>query len=95
MTTDFYPLVIGFALTFLTVVGCLMILSGWFLGSRRGLRRSPTADEWPGEGLPLVSPGPWGEPDLAPSSTSAAARAKAAQLEELWRLPARRRSPAD
>jgi len=44
-----------------------------------------------GEQGPAVDQ-PWrmGEPGLAPPSTSAEALAEVAQLEELWRLPAKR-----
>jgi hypothetical protein len=38
--------------------------------------------------MPFISA--WGEPDLAPPTTSAEALAEVAQLEELWRLPAKR-----
>ena len=39
---------------------------------------------------PFVGPGTWGEPDLAPPSMSASARAETAELEALWELPPRR-----
>jgi hypothetical protein len=35
--------------------------------------------------LPLISPGLWDEPDLAPPSTSPEALAEVAELEALWR----------
>jgi hypothetical protein len=41
--------------------------------------------------LPLLSPGSWGEPDLAPPSQSCKALAEVAELEALWRQPRRRR----
>jgi hypothetical protein len=41
-------------------------------------------------GLPSISPGAWVSRGLAPPSTSAEALAEVAQLEELWRLPAKR-----
>jgi len=91
LVVDFYPLAIGFALALLTVVGCLAMLLGWFFWLEGKLRRSRTADERHAQGR-RAWPGAWGEPDLAPPSTSAAARAETAQLEELWGLPARRRS---
>jgi hypothetical protein len=37
--------------------------------------------------LPLIRPGAWGEPDLAPPSVSPDARAEVANLEVLWALP--------
>jgi hypothetical protein len=43
------------------------------------------------QGLPLLSPGSWGEPDLAPPSQSCKALAEVAELEALWRQPRRRR----
>ena len=86
MSTNVYSLVIGFALAFLTMVGFLAMLLGWFLWFKTKLRQSTAAD-----GRPSTSAGAWGEPDLAPPSPSAAARTEMAQLEKLWRLPARRR----
>ncbi len=43
------------------------------------------------QGLPLLSPGSWGEPDLAPPSQSSEALAEVAELEALWRQPRHRR----
>jgi hypothetical protein len=90
VTTDFYSLAIGFALAFLTVVGCLAMLLGWFFLLEGKLRRSQAADERHAQGR-RAWPDACGEPDLAPPSTSAAARVEVDRLEELWRLPARRR----
>ena len=42
-------------------------------------------------GLPLISPGSWGEPDLAPPSQSPQALAEVAELEAIWRRSSRRR----
>jgi hypothetical protein len=85
MSTVIYSL-IDFALALLTVVGCLAMLLGWFLWFETKLRQSTAA-----KGRPSIKAGAWGKPDLAPPSTSAAAGTQIAQLEELWRLPARRR----
>jgi hypothetical protein len=46
------------------------------------------------EGLPLLSPGAWGKPDLAPPSNSPEALAEVAELEALWRQSGRRRRSA-
>jgi hypothetical protein len=43
-----------------------------------------------GPGLPLLSPGSWGEPDLAPPSQSPEALAEVAELEATWRRSSRR-----
>ena len=43
------------------------------------------------QGPPLLSPGAWGEPDLAPPSQSPEALAEVAELEALWRQPRHRR----
>ena len=44
------------------------------------------------QGMPLISPGAWGEPDFAPPSVSPEARAEVADLEALWALPPHRAS---
>jgi hypothetical protein len=76
----------GFALALLTMVGCLAMLLGWLLWFETKLRQSIAAKK-----RPSINAEAWGEPDLAPPSTSAAAGTEIAQLEELWRVPARRR----
>jgi len=86
MTTDVYSLAIGFSLAFITVVGSVGTLMMWYLWFQARSRRSSGASGRGGNDLPA-----WGEPDLAPPSTSAEARAEVAQLEELWRRRARRR----
>ncbi len=43
-------------------------------------------------GLPLLSPGSWGEPDLAAPSRSPEALAEVADLEAVWRRPRPRRT---
>jgi hypothetical protein len=58
-------------------------LGGWGI-SAAIQRRWRQGDEV----MPFISA--WGEPDLAPPTTSAEALAEVAQLEELWRLPAKR-----
>jgi len=62
-------------------------LGGWAVSAaiQRRWRR-----EQGEQGLPSISPGAWVSRALAPPSTSAEALAEVAQLEELWRLPARR-----
>ena len=62
-------------------------LGGWAVSAviQRRWRREQ------GEQGPAVDqPRRMGEPGLAPPSTSAEALAEVAQLEELWRLPAKR-----
>jgi hypothetical protein len=83
VTIDFSSLMIGLVLAVLTMVGCVIMLLGWFFYLQTKLRRSPTLD---GQlhGPPLISPGAWGEPDLAPPSTSAAARAEVVELDAVW-----------
>lgn len=94
LTIDVCSLMIGVGLAVLTVVGCVSMLLGWFFYLETKLRRSRKLG---GRhcGLPLISPGAWGEPDLAPPSTSAAAHAEVAKLEALWTLPPHRASTAD
>jgi hypothetical protein len=94
MTIDFYSLMIGVGLAALTVIGCASMLLGWFFYLETKLRRSGHLGGRH-HALPLISPGAWGEPDLAPPSTSAAARAEVAKLEALWTLPPHRASTAD
>jgi hypothetical protein len=53
----------------------------------KAMRRSKHGDP----GLPLLSPGSWGEPDLAPPSQSPEALAEVAELEATWRRSSRRR----
>ena len=83
VTIDFYSLMIGLGLAVLTMVGCVIMLLGWFFYLSTKLRRSSTLDGQP-HGPPLISPGTWGEPDLAPPSTSAAARAEVVALDAVW-----------
>ena len=85
VTIDFYSLMIGLGLAVLTMVGCVIMLLGWFFYLSTKLRRSSTLDGQP-HGPPLISPGTWGEPDLAPPSTSAAARAEVVALDAVWTL---------
>jgi hypothetical protein len=91
MTIHFYSLMIGLGLSILTVIGCLAMLLGWFfyLGSK--LRHSRKVDEQVDD-VRLTRPQAWGEPDLTPPSTSAAARAEVAELEALWTVPPHRAS---
>ena len=64
-------------------------LMGWAISAtmRRRLKKGD-------DGLPLLSPGAWGEPDLAPPSTAPEALAEVAELEALWRQSGRRRRSA-
>jgi hypothetical protein len=91
MTVDVYTLMIGLGLSVLTVLACMAMLLGWFFYLDSKLRRSQSADGRP-HGLPLTSPGAWGEPDLAPPSTSPVALAEVAELEALWSVPPHRAS---
>jgi hypothetical protein len=91
MTVDVYTLMIGLGLSVLTVLACMAMLLGWFFYLDSKLRRSQSADGCP-HGLPLTSPGAWGEPDLAPPSTSPVALAEVAELEALWSVPPHRAS---
>jgi hypothetical protein len=89
--TQFYSLMIGNGLALLTMIGCVAMLLGWFFFLQTKLRRSRDVDERL-HGSPLISPNARGEPDLAPPSTSAAARAEVVELEALWSLPPHRAS---
>ena len=89
--TQFYSLMIGNGLALLTMIGCVAMLLGWFLFLQTKLRRSRDVDGRL-HGSPLISPNAQGEPDLAPPSTSAAARAEVVELEALWSLPPHRAS---
>jgi len=64
---------------------------GWAVSvAIRTRRRLKKGDQ----GLLLLSPGAWGEPDLAPPSTSPEALAEVAELEALWRQSRGRRRSA-
>jgi hypothetical protein len=74
------------------ILASLLVISalgGWALAAaiQRSWRRLDQGDHE----LPLLSPGAWGEPDLAPPSTSPEAVAEVAELEALWRQSRRRR----
>jgi hypothetical protein len=77
----------AFAWALLAALVVMSALGGWAVSAaiQRRWRREQ------GEQGPAVDQ-PWrmGEPGLAPPSTSAEALAEVAQLEELWRLPAKR-----
>jgi hypothetical protein len=93
--TGWSSFLIDFALAFLTVLGTLALLWGWFTWlSTRATRDidggpDPAAVRPVGSGT-FTGPGTWGEPDLDPPSTSESARAETAELEALWELPPRR-----
>jgi hypothetical protein len=91
MTVRVYTLMIGLGLSVLTVLACMAMLLGWFFYLDSKLRRSQSADGRP-HGLPLTRPGAWGEPDLAPPSTSPVALTEVAELEALWSVPPHRAS---
>src|SRR3954462_8529470 len=58
---------------------------GWH--ASRAMRRSGQGDP----GLPLIRPGSWGDPDLAPPSQSPETLAEVAEAEAMWRRSIRRR----
>jgi hypothetical protein len=72
------------------ILAALVVMSalgGWAVSA--AIQRQWRLEQ--GEQGPAVDqPWPMGEPGLAPPSTSAEALAEVAQLEELWRLPAKR-----
>ena len=89
-TTGLSSFLIDVALAFVTVVATLALLWGWFTWlSTRATRRDVDGGSDQAD-TPFIGPGTWGEPDLAPPSTSASARAETAELEALWELPPRR-----
>ena len=77
-----------------SILVVLLVISarvGWVVsGAVQRQWRLETGDQ----GLPSVSPDAWGEPDLAPPSTSPEALAEVAELETLWRQSGRRRRSA-
>jgi hypothetical protein len=72
----------------LAVLLVISALIGWAVSAVRRQWRLDKGDH----GLPLLSSGAWGEPDLAPPSTSPEALAEVAELEALWLQSGRRRS---
>jgi hypothetical protein len=89
-TTGICSFLIDLALSIITVVGTLAIMWGWFMWLAKRATRSDVDGEPHAQDLPVISPGAWGEPDVAPPSTSAGVPAEIAELEALWKLPARR-----
>ena len=73
----------AFAWAILAVLLVISALGGWAVSAaiQRSWQRLDQGDHE----LPLLSPGAWGEPDLAPPSTSPEAMAEVAELEALWR----------
>jgi hypothetical protein len=78
----------AFAWAVLAVLLVISALGGWAVSAaiQRSWRRLDQGDHE----LPLLSPGAWGEPDLAPPSTSPQALAEVTELEALWRQSRRR-----
>jgi hypothetical protein len=74
----------------LAVLLVISALIGWAVSAMQRQWRLDKGDQ----GLLLLSPGAWGEPDLAPPSTSPEALAEVAELEALWRQTGRRRRSA-
>jgi len=89
-TAGLSSFLIDVALAFVTVVTTLALLWGWFtwLGAKVMRRDVDSASDQ--AGTAFTGPDRWGEPDLAPPSMSASARAETAELEALWELPPRR-----
>ena len=81
---------IDVALAFVTVLATLALLWGWFTWLSTRAPRRDAVDGSDQADTPLIGPGTWGEPDLAPPSMSASALAETAELEALWELPPRR-----
>ena len=79
----------AFAWAILVVLLVISALGGCAVAAaiQRSWRRPDQGDHE----LPLLSPGAWGGPDLAPPSTSPEALAEVAELEVLWRRSRRRR----
>jgi hypothetical protein len=75
----------------LAVLVVLSALIGWAMAG--AIQRKWRLDE-SDHGLPSLSPGAWGKPDLAPPSTSPEVLVEVAELEALWRLSGRRGRPA-
>lgn len=73
----------AFAWSLLAVLLVLSALGGWAVSG--AIQKRWRQED---QGSPLISP--WGDPDLAPPSTSADALAEVAELEALWRQSGRR-----
>jgi hypothetical protein len=73
----------AFAWSLLAVLLVLSALGGWAVSG--ALQKQWREGD---QGSPSMSP--WGEPDLAPPSTSPDALAEVAELEALWRESGRR-----
>jgi hypothetical protein len=73
----------------LAVLLILSALGGWAVAEaiKRQWRQEPTDQR-----QLLISPGVWGEPDLAPPSVLPVAQVEVARLEALWALPPHRAS---
>ena len=89
-TTGLSSFLIDVALAFITVLATLALLWGWFTWLSTRAPRRDAVDGSDQADTPLIGPGTWGEPDLAPPSMSASALAETAELEALWELPPRR-----
>jgi hypothetical protein len=89
-TTELCWFLIDFALALITLAGTVAIMWGWVMWLASRATRSDGDGGLRAQALPSISPGAWGYPDVAPPATSAGARAEIAELEALWKLPARR-----
>ena len=79
----------AFAWAILAVLLVISALGGWAVAA--AIQRSWRQLDQRDHELPLLSPGAWGEPDLAPPSTSPEALSEIAELDALWRQSRRRR----
>jgi hypothetical protein len=77
----------AFAWATLAVLLVISALGGWAVSA--AIQRSWQPLDQGDHELPLLSPGSWGELNVAPPSTSPEAIAEVAELEALWRQPTR------
>jgi hypothetical protein len=79
------------AWSILAVLIVASALAGW---AASGAIQRRWRQEQGDQGLPLISPAAWGEPDLEPPSMSPEALAEVAELEALWRRSGQKRRAA-